>query len=110
VQGLTNPLLFALAEDEVTGTDATIHRVIIGIERAPTGDFSALSDWEVLLCLNEVQPSSGAAQSLNVQEASKTDQLIERICDQASVLALPFRRPKLTPVMAMLPDAPIGHT
>jgi hypothetical protein len=109
-EGLKSSLLIALAEDEVTGTDATVHRVIVGIERAPGGAFPILRDWEVLHILNELQPLSNFMHEVNLQEASVIRQLIDQVGNKTSVFALPFRRPKLTPVLVILPEAPIGHT
>lgn len=104
IRGLSGPLLIALAEDEVTGTGATIHRVILGINGSIEGGLSCLRDWELLSCLNELQPSSEAGSRPTVDEVAAVRIRIDHLLKAASQLALPFRRPRFTPVMAMLPE------
>ena len=105
VKGLSGPLLIALAEDEITGTGATVHRVILGIDGSPERGVSCLRDWELLSRLNELQPSSEAASGPSVDEVTAIRCLIDNLLTKASQLALPFRRPRFTPVMAMLPES-----
>ena len=103
LKGLETPLLIALVEDEVTGTDATVHRIVLGFEVKPDGSPSVQRDWEALLRINELQlPSENPLNPTPAELAG-----IERLKDQLglviSPLALPFQRPKVTPVLAMLP-------
>ena len=58
VKGIDTPVLIALIEDEVTGTGATVHRVILGIEGAQGGHPVVLRDWELLLRLIAFEPLS----------------------------------------------------
>jgi hypothetical protein len=92
-----------LAEDEITGTGATVHRVILAIDGSPECGVSCLRDWELLSRLNELQPSSEATFGPSVDEVVAIRCLVEDLLPTASQLALPFRRPRFTPVMAMLP-------
>jgi hypothetical protein len=105
VKGLSGPLLVALAEDEITGTGATVHRVILGIDGSPERGMSCLRDWELLSRLNELQPSSEITSDPSVDEVAVIRFLIGNLLTTASQLALSFRRPRFTPLMAMLPGS-----
>jgi superfamily II DNA or RNA helicase len=104
VKGLSAPLLISLAEDEITGTGATVHRVILGIDGAPESGVACLRDWELLSRLNGLQPSSEVVPGPSVDEIATIRNLIANLLTTASQLVLPFRRPRFTPVMAMLPE------
>lgn len=54
VPGLDAPLLIVSVEDEVTGTGASVQRVILGISEA-NGVVAILRDWELLLKLNRLK-------------------------------------------------------
>lgn len=101
---LSGPLLIALAEDEITGTGATVHRVIFGIDSSPESGLSCLRDWELLSRLNGLQPSSEAVPGPSVDEIATICNLLTNLRTTASQLLLPFRRPRFTPVMAMLSE------
>ena len=102
VKGLTSHLLIALAEDEVTGTGATVHRVILGIEMKSDGSSTHLRDWETLLRLNAAQSVTNSLPNLSAEETSAVREIIESFGGWISDLSLPFRRPKLTPMLALL--------
>lgn len=101
--GLEKPFIAALVEDEVTGTDATVHRVILGFEPSGDGRVAALRDWEALLRLNEIQTLPENEASPSDREIMEVQALIENLPEAVSKLLLPFRRPKVTPVLALLP-------
>ncbi|MGL3210966.1 DEAD/DEAH box helicase [Bradyrhizobium sp. BR 1433] len=103
VKGLSRPLLIALAEDEITGTGATVHRVIFSIDGSAETGVSFLRDWELLSRLNEFQPASDVTSRPSVEEANVIRYLIDNLLQTTSQLALPFRRPRFTPMIAMLP-------
>ncbi len=103
VKDLSAPLLIGLAEDDITGTGATVHRVILGIDGAPENGVAFLRDWELLSRLNGLQPSSEAVPSPSVEELATIRSLVANLPTAASRLVLPFKRPRFTPVMAMLP-------
>lgn len=105
VKGLDNPLVVALIEDEVTGTGATVHRVIFGIELSPNGALSTRRDWEALLEINEFHSSSDDASQLAPAEVDALRHLVDNLGVAVSHLELPFRRPKLTPALALLPES-----
>ncbi len=104
LKGLSAPLLICLAEDEITGTGATVHRVVLGIDGAPEGGLACLRDWELLSRLNGLQPSSETAPGPSFDEIATIRNLVANLFTTASQLVLPFRRPRFTPVMAMLPE------
>lgn len=105
VEGLSGPLLIVSAEDEVTGLGATVHRVILGIAGSPAGRGSCLRDWQLLLRLNDLRPPSVSSASCPTrEELAGIDQLAKLVRDAAQEVALPFQRPKLAPVMAILPQ------
>ena len=103
VKGLVGPLLIAVAEDEITGTGTTVHRVIFGVEGSQANGLSCLRDWELLLRLNELQMPTSPISDAAPNEIAVTHHLVDKICEAATQLALPFKRPKLTATMAMLP-------
>jgi hypothetical protein len=104
IKGLSGPLLVALAEDEITGTGATVHRVVLAIEGSPERGVTCFRDWELLLRLNELQASSEPASGPSTEEIRVLNFAIGTLITMASHLALPFRRSRFTPVMAMLPE------
>jgi hypothetical protein len=103
VKGLAGPLLIALAEDEITGTGTTVRRIIFGVEDSQENGLSCLRDWELLLRLNELQMPSSPVSDAAPNEIVVARRLVDNIWEAATQLALPFRRPKLTAIMAMLP-------
>jgi hypothetical protein len=103
-KGLASPLLLVLAEDEITGTGATVHRVIVGVESGSNDKIATLRDWEALIRMNGLQPlDEGAADPLP-SEIVTIRRLIEGLREMVPELALPFKRPKLTPLLAVLPE------
>ncbi len=101
---LSGPLLIALAEDEITGTGVTVHRVILGVDGSPESGLSCLRDWELLSRLNGFKPSSEAVPGPSAHEIASIRYLVANLLTTASQLVLPFRRPRFTPVMALLPE------
>ncbi len=105
LDGLGNPMLVAQSEDELTGTGATIHRVVFGVEIFPDGKLVTLRDWEVLLNMNKLNVPTNAPLPPSESELAALAELMDRLAEAIKPLALPFRRPKMTAVLAMLPCA-----
>ncbi|ESR26343.1 DEAD/DEAH box helicase [Lutibaculum baratangense] len=103
---LEKPFIVALVEDEVTGTDATVHRVVLGFETTVDGRAAVLRDWEALLRLNAIQTLPENRMPPSDHEIAEVQKLIEQLPETVPTLVLPFRRPKLTPVLALLPGTP----
>ena len=102
-RGISAPLLVAQVEDEITGTGATVHRIVVGIHG--TGDKAvALRDWELLMRLNELEPIENAEHSPSPAECAALDELCEKLAATFLVSNLPFRRPKLRRIIALFPE------
>lgn len=102
-RGISAPLLVAQVEDEITGTGATVHRIVVGIEG--TGDAATvLRDWELLVRLNEMTPAENASLLPTPVERSVLDVLCRKLAADVVVSDLPFRRPKLRRIIALFPE------
>lgn len=102
-RGISAPLLVAQVEDEITGTGATVHRIVVGIHG--TGDKAvALRDWELLMRLNELEPIENTEDSPSPAECAALDELCEKLAATVLVSDLPFRRPKLRRIIALFPE------
>ena len=102
-RGISAPLLVAQVEDEITGTGATVHRIVVGIEG--TGDVVvALRDWELLVRLNNMEPGENVGVSPSPAERSALDALCKKLAADIVVSDLPFRRPKLRRIIALFPE------
>ena len=102
-RGISAPLLVAQVEDEITGTGATVHRIVVGIEG--TGDAATvLRDWELLVRLNEMTPAENATLLATPIERSVLDVLCRKLAADVVVSDLPFRRPKLRRIIALFPE------
>jgi len=102
VRGISAPLLLARVEDEVTGTGATIHSIVLGL-RWDVSEPIILRDWQLLTELNQLRPDpeEGPAADPNEQDAIETAwrSLVASIDD----MQLDFRRPKATLSLVLLP-------
>lgn len=103
VRGISTPLLVAQVEDEITGTGATVHRIVVGIEGVGNGT-EALRDWELLLRLNSIEPSENVTLSPTSAELSDLNMLCTKLATDVVILDLPFRRPKIRRIIALLPE------
>jgi hypothetical protein len=108
VKGLEHPLLVAFGEDEITGTGATVHKIVVGVCLGANNSITVLRDWEALLKMNDFYPSSEKTAPLLPSEISAIRILVNGLVDVASTLTLPFKRPKLTPVLVFLPEVQIS--
>ena len=108
IDGLTAPLLVAIAEDEVTGTDATVHRVILGAECLPDGGVNVLRDWELLSLLNQLRGAGEVVAEAKLVDNDKraAEAAIPVFLREAYQLNLGFKRAKITMTMVLLP--PLG--
>ncbi|SDE48341.1 DEAD/DEAH box helicase [Ruegeria marina] len=101
-EGLASPIVIAMAEDEITGTGATVHRIILSIQKNQDGTFAVMRDWETLLSLNDAQVYSGQDIEPNPEDTTSIKELIKGLEEKLPELSLPYRRPKLTPILALL--------
>ena len=102
VKGLDGPMVVATVEDEITGTSETVHRIILGVGQKADGSLVVLQDWEALQILNDVRPTKGPSGVLTVEETTALQCLTSSFDSMVSGLAPPFRRPKITPLLALL--------
>lgn len=103
-RGISAPMIIAQVEDEITGTGATIHRIVIGIEGTGNATSSVQRDWELLLRLNSLEPSMNIATPPTLTELTDIDALFTTLRTHDAILELPFRRPKLRRIIALLPE------
>lgn len=98
LKGLERPILLARVEDELTGTKATVHRIVLGLQQ---GNSTLLRDGELLTLLN---CCSAAESSSLTQEQAAT---LRNLSQQLEKLELPasfgFTYPKARPIMALIP-------
>ncbi|MBA8836653.1 DEAD/DEAH box helicase [Rhizobium leguminosarum] len=104
VGGICGPLVIAQVEDEITGTGATVHRIVIGIEGTGNARSSVQRDWELLLRLNNLEPGVDIATPPSVAELLDLEGLFTTLKTHDTILELPFRRPKLRLIVALLPE------
>jgi len=87
----------------VTGTGATVHRVILGVEEAQGGNPVVLRDWELLLRLNDLEPLSECSQGPSSGEAAAIGAAVAMLAEHVTLLDLSFRLPKASPILVLLP-------
>jgi ERCC4-related helicase len=104
VRGLSQPMLLAAVEDEVTGTGGNVNRVVIGLARPGSDGLTCLVDWEVLVRLNDCRPKDNEPVPVTSAERAEMRALVELLPGAMSTLAIPFRRPKAIPLLALLPE------
>ena len=52
VRDLAGPLVVFALRDRITGSEGTVRKIVVGMQRAHDGDWKLLRDWEVLRLLN----------------------------------------------------------
>lgn len=109
-RGLDGPAILVRVEDEVTGTDATVHEVVVAAEIRQDGSATVRKDWEMLLRVNDFEPHANEADVPTSSELVAIDELLDWIAEQVPLLSLPFRRPRVTAALAMLPATAVRST
>lgn len=102
-RGISASLLVAQVEDEITGTGATVHRIVVGCEGTSNGA-AALRDWELLLRLNSMEPGENVTLLPTHAEILDLDMLCTKLATDVVISNLPFRRSKLRRIIALLPE------
>ena len=100
LDGLEAPILLVRVEDEITGTKATVHHVMLGIQE---GNSVYIRDGDLLQILNACSPADRADQSLARGEIDAVKHMTREIERITLPTSLGFRHPKARPVMALLP-------
>ena len=102
VRGLISPLLLAQVEDEVTGTGATIHSIVLGL-RLNGSEPELLRDWQLLLELNQLKPVSEEGIVAGLLEKGAVETAWPILVSRINDLQLDFKRPKATLKLLLLP-------
>jgi ERCC4-related helicase len=102
VRGLISPLLLAQVEDEVTGTGATIHSIVLGL-RLNGSEPELLRDWRLLLELNQLKPVSEEGIVAGLLEKGAVETAWPILVSRINDLQLDFKRPKATLKLLLLP-------
>ena len=100
LKDLENMILLARVEDELTGTNATVHRIVLGVQH---GQSAILRDGELLSLLNRCTGLEAAPTELSVEHAATLRELSKQL--EASELpgSFGFTYPKARPIMALVP-------
>ena len=103
VAGLDAPLLIVSVEDEVTGTGASVQRIILGIASDASG-ISVLRDWELLLRLNTLSLRTGVVSGAEAG-ADNTDiePLMAALTANLGAMVPAMYRPSAWPEILLLP-------
>lgn len=105
VPGLERPLMLMAVEDAITGTGASVRRMIFGVSDGGGGP-NILRDWELLRLLNQLGPSRGnaaapAASEINL--VALVEGLTETFLKHLPPATTLFTRPVARPAMLLLP-------
>ena len=107
---LPAPLLIASVEDQVTGQDHSVTRIVLGAWRDHEGQTHVLRDWEVLQMLNTLgradnpKPPSVNGEQLKALEASLRSSMKASLPTIAEMMT----RPGIRSEIMLLPDENAG--
>lgn len=110
MRGLAGPLVVFALRDRITGSERTVRKTVVGMQRAHDGAWGLLRDWEVLKLLNpaadrprstvfDAKPSGQVGVAALLTEA---EQHLEARLDD---LDLPFQLPVMEHLACLIP----GH-
>ena len=90
-------------EDEVTGTGASVQRIILGIS-ADAGGPSVLRDWELLIRLNALPLRTGVGAEADLEtDSAEIEPLMTALGAQLSALVPSMYRPSAWPEVLLVP-------
>ena len=101
VPGLDAPLLIVSVEDEVTGTGASVQRVILGISEA-NGVVAILRDWELLLKLNRLKIRANFDAKSDSTEIAP---LMAALAGNLAIMVPSMHHPSAWPELLFVPEA-----
>ncbi len=109
VVGLASPVLVVSIEDQVTGTGAPTHRLILGVQKQ-NGERVVLRDWELLRMLDEHGSRGKGRDVVTSAKATRkhmplVDEWWQRFDAQHFGRAAGMRRPVAWPEMLLLPPS-----
>lgn len=94
--------MLAQVEDEVTGTGAIIHSIVLGL-RLNGSEPELLRDWRLLLELNQLKPVSEEGIVTGLLEKGAVETAWPILVSRINDLQLDFKRPKATLKLLLLP-------
>ncbi len=108
--GLAAPIAVFAVRDAITAGVTVVRRMVIGVRGAP-GAFDMLRDWELVTQLNPCVTRSLAQASTTVEQqpsiaAGATEHVMAAaawLAPRLDDLALPFQKPRLDPLVFLLP-------
>jgi hypothetical protein len=107
VPGLDAPLLIVSVEDEVTGTGASVQRIILGISVDAAG-ISVLRDWELLLKLNQMSLRTSIASEVVARSDSlEIEPLLAALKTKLGTMVPSMYRPSAWPEVLLVPSDPL---
>lgn len=104
---LQQPLLIASVEDQITGQDQSVTRIVVGAFRDDAGEIHVLRDWELLQTLNTLGRSDNPSPSQfdSAQLMGLQAELMACLIKSLSEIAEMMTRPALRPEIFLLPDS-----
>ena len=103
---LQQPLLIATVEDQITGQDQSVTKIVIGATRDDAGTIHVMRDWELLLALNALgrsdNPSPPSIDGAELEQLLL--QLIAAMETSLAEIAEMMTRPALRSEIFLLPD------
>jgi len=109
---IAGPLVVFALRDRITGSQGAIRRVIVGLQKNETGEWTTLRDWEVIKLLNPAadKPRSGVFDVSPSREVNVMNLLLdaERILEsRLNQLDLPFHLPTIERLACLVPGQPV---
>lgn len=106
LKDLESPVLLARVEDELTGTKATVHRIVLGLQH---GQSAILRDGELLALLNCCSGLGSGPTVLSENDTATVRELSIQLEASDLPSSFGFSYPKARPIMALLPAPPNPH-
>jgi SNF2 family DNA or RNA helicase len=103
VSGLDAPLLIVSVEDEVTGTGASVQRIMFGVS-VEAGGFSVLRDWELLLKLNGLSLRTATApEGVAPVDSTEIEPVMAALSAKLQAMIPSMYRPSAWPEVLLVP-------
>lgn len=105
-QRLSAPLLIASVEDQITGQDHSVTRIVMGAWRDDQGETHVLRDWEVLQLLNTLGRSDNVEHpAIDGKQLKALEQDLLSVMSQSLItVADMMTRPKIRSEIMLLPE------
>jgi ERCC4-related helicase len=110
---LDRPVVLMMVEDAITGTGASVRRMIFGV-RDDEGEPTILRDWELLQLLNRLAPSRGSPAGMSTDPDLIVG--VQRLADHfqrnlprvTALFARPIARAEMLLLPALIPRGTLG--